>query len=146
MMSGSYHYDPVNIKPYGVDRMRFELGDTMVEGREQTCALCDEEYSAMIPEKVRSERQWKKAKLACMESIFRRFSYETDTKAGPLSLSFGDRAALWKQEYEELKRELDKTSACSGAILENAGSAGGWSQPYFYNGMMSMEESEGRDI
>lgn len=145
-MGRSYTYNPNNLKKYCMDRMRFELGDTMVEGKEQTCALCDEEYRAVIPEIVRSKRQWKKAKLSCIESIFRRFSYETDTKVGPLSLSFGDRAALWKEEYENLKKELEKTSASPGAILMNAGNAETQPPPYFYNGMMSTEESEGKDI
>ena len=51
-MPGTYQYEPGNIAEYGKDRMRFELGDVMVEGKEKTCALCDEEYNAVIPEKV----------------------------------------------------------------------------------------------
>ena len=39
----TYSYDPSNLKENGVDLMRFELGDTMVDGKEKTCALCDEE-------------------------------------------------------------------------------------------------------
>lgn len=145
-MGRVYTYDPANLSQYGVDRMRFELGDTMIEGKEQTCALCDEEYKAVIPAAVRSKRQWKRAKLSCIESIFRRFSYEPDTKVGPLSLSFGDRAALWQAEYEKLKKELEKTSASPGAILMNAGTVEIQPPPYFYNGMMSTEEGEGKDI
>lgn len=41
----TYVYDPSKIAENGKDRMRFELGDTMVEGAAETCALCDEEYS-----------------------------------------------------------------------------------------------------
>ncbi len=32
MAKGTYTYEPANILNYGKDRMRFELGDTMVEG------------------------------------------------------------------------------------------------------------------
>ena len=39
-MPGTYQYEPGNIAKYGKDRMRFELGDVMVEGKEKTCALC----------------------------------------------------------------------------------------------------------
>lgn len=144
----SYTYWPENIRTYGKDRMRFELGDTQVAEKELTCALCDEEYEAVIPEKVATNRQWKKAKLACIESIFRRFSYEPDTKEGPLSLMLGARAKLWQEEYEKLKAELKKAAASPDAIaqLHGYGSGEGCPPPYFYNGMMSTEESEGRDI
>lgn len=147
-MKKTYQYNPENIEGYGKDRMRFELGDVMVEGREQTCALCDEEYTAAIPKKVYTKRQWKKAKLACIESIFRRFSYEPDTKVGPLSLELGDRAKLWQDEYEKLKNELKKSAASPEAISLLTGSGTGRepTKPYFYNGMMSTEESEGQDI
>ncbi len=144
----TYTYDPSNAGEYGIDRMRFELGDVMVEGRELTSALCDEEYRAVIPEKVHTQRQWKKAKLACLESVFRRFSYEPDMKEGPLSLSLGGRAELWQEEYEKLKQELEKASVSADAIalLTGNGSTGDAVPPYFYNGMMSTEESEGKDI
>lgn len=144
----TYTYDPSNAGEYGIDRMRFELGDVMVEGRELTSALCDEEYRAVIPEKVHTKRQWKKAKLACLESIFRRFSYEPDTKEGPLSLSLGERAKLWQGEYEKLKTELEKSAVSADAVSLLMGSSvsGSIQPPYFYNGMMSTEESEGKDI
>ena len=39
-MPGTYQYEPGNIAEYGKDRMRFELGDVMVEGKEKDlCAL-----------------------------------------------------------------------------------------------------------
>ena len=43
-MAGTYTYEPAMITSYGKDRMRFELGDVMVDGKERTCALSDEEY------------------------------------------------------------------------------------------------------
>ena len=42
-MSATYAYDPSKLAERGKDLMRFELGDTMVEGGQDTCALCDEE-------------------------------------------------------------------------------------------------------
>ncbi len=141
----TYTYDPSKIISYGMDLMRFELGDVMVEGGSKTCALCDEEYSAVMPESIKSARQWKKAKLACLESIFRRFSYEVDTKTGPVSLSFGDRAKLWQEEYEKLKDELKAGSVSSNAVALNY-QYGTNPPPYFYNGMQSYEEAEGSDI
>ena len=144
----SYNYDPSQITAKGKDQMRFELGDTMVEGKEMTCALCDEEYAAIIPTKIHTTRQWKKAKLACIESIFRRFAYEVDTKDGNLSLSLGERADLWKKMYDELKAELDAGAASPEAILKLAQNPafGKPTKPYFWNGMMSHEEVEGKDI
>ncbi len=144
----SYNYDPSKISEKGMDQMRFELGDTMVEGKAQTCALCDEEYEAIIPQTVYTTRQWKKAKLACIESIFRRFAYEVDTRDGNLSLSLGDRAELWKKMYDELKAELGASAASPAAILKLAENPvfGEPTRPYFWNGMMSHEEVEGQDI
>lgn len=47
-MKKTYTYNPEKIGEQGVDRMRFELGDTMVEGAEETSALSNEEYTAII--------------------------------------------------------------------------------------------------
>lgn len=144
----SYTYEPSKAGEYGKDRMRFELGDVMIEGKEQTSALCDEEYMAIIPNKIHTQRQWKKAKLRCLESIMRRFAYETDTKVGPLSLSLGERAKLWKDMYDKLDAELKSGAASPASILLQANNpaTGSITSPYFYNGMMSYEEREGRDI
>ena len=46
-MAGTYTYEPAMITSYGKDRMRFELGDVMVDGKERTCALADEEYNVL---------------------------------------------------------------------------------------------------
>ena len=48
MSKGAYTYEPGNITEFGKDRMRFELGDTMVEGLADTTALTDEEIQAAI--------------------------------------------------------------------------------------------------
>lgn len=103
-MARTYTYDPVQISEMGLDRMRFELGDVMVEGREDTAALTDEEIRAALglyPD------DWKKAKLALVESLCRRFAYEVDTKTSKLTLSLSQRAKAWQELYMELKEEVE---------------------------------------
>ena len=128
-MAGNYTYAPDKIQENGKDRMRFELGDTMVEGRSDTSALTDEEIEAafkMYPD------SWKRAKLALLESICRRFAYEVDTKEGPLSFSLNQRAKLWRDDYEKLKQEVEMESAAVPA----SATSGKKKPPYFYAGMM----------
>lgn len=134
-MEKGYTYEPEKIKECGKDRMRFELGDTMVEGGAETSALADAEINAvleMFPGK------WKKAKLALLESICRRFAYEPDTKEGPISFSFGERAKLWREDYLKLKAEV-----ASGSIsIPSIESESRKKPPYFYSGMMENPEAE----
>ena len=127
MVERSYTYDPTKIKEKGKDRMRFELGDTMVEGGAETAALSDEEINAVLE---MYSNKWKKAKLALLESICRRFSYEVDTDVGPLSLGLQARAEVWREMYKELKTELGNYSVPS---VNPAAISG---DPYFYKGMM----------
>ena len=129
-MAGTYTYEPAMITSYG---------------KERTCALSDEEYIVLCDD-VQSAKDWKRAKLKCLESIFRRFSFEPDTTVGPTSFKFGDRAKLWQEEYEKLKKDLKLASVSPSAILMNAGDTSKQPVPYFYNGMMSHEESDGVDI
>lgn len=129
MANGNYTYEPEKIKENGKDRMRFELGDTMVEGRSDTSALTDEEVEAafnMYPD------SWKRAKLALLESICRRFAYEVDTKEGPLSFSLSQRAKIWRDDYEKLKQEVELESA----TVPVSATSGNKKPPYFYAGMM----------
>lgn len=138
MAKGVYTYEPASIKEPGKDRMRFELGDTMVEGGADTSALTDEEIQAAIDIYPKS---WKRAKLMLLESICRRFAYEPDTKSGPVSFSFGERAKLWREDYEKLKKEVSKGSVSVPAygLSQN----GEEKLPYFYTGMMGNREVEG---
>lgn len=126
MMAKTYTYDPAKISENGKDRMRFELGDTMVEGGADTCALTDEEYSAIMdiyPSK------WRKAKLELLRSIMHRFAYEVNTTVGPLSLQLRGRFDAWKALYDELSKEISKMAApsMSRSITDKP--------PYFYEGM-----------
>ena len=107
MSKGAYTYEPGNITEFGKDCMRFELGDTMVEGLADTTALTDEEIQAAIDA---YPNKWKRAKLMLLESLCRRFAYEVNTKTGPLSLDMNGRAKLWKEDYDKLKKEVQAES------------------------------------
>lgn len=137
MAKGGYTYDPGKMKELGKDRMRFELGDTMVEGLSDTTALTDEEIQAAIEIYPKS---WKKAKLMLLESLCRRFAYEVDTKTGPLQLYMQERAKLWRADYEKLKKEAS-IEACSGLKFGNGTNN---KQPYFYTGMQQNERVKDR--
>ena len=95
MAKGAYTYNPENVKEHGKDRMRFELGDVMVDGLSDTTALTDEEIQVAIDTYPKS---WKRAKLMLLESLCRRFAYEVDTKTGPLQLNMQERAKLWRED------------------------------------------------
>lgn len=137
MEEGSYTYDPVEIKGFGKDRMRFELGDTMVEGLSDTTALTDEEIQAAIESYPKS---WKRAKLMLLESLCRRFAYEVDTKTGPLWLYMQERAKLWREDYDKLKKEVSAESC----RIPDHGNGVHNKPPYFYAGMHRNERMRGR--
>lgn len=132
MPKGSYTYNPENLKENSKDRMRFELGDTMVEGNSDTTALTDEEIQAAIETYPSA---WKRAKLMLLESLCRRFAYEVPTRTGPLTLSFQDRAKLWRQDYAALKQEVKAETRS----VPKAGKGAGYKPPYFYTGMQRNE-------
>lgn len=125
-MAKTYTYDPAKINENGKDRMRFELGDTMVEGGAETCALTDEEYNAIIS---MYPSKWRKAKLELLRSILHRFAYEVNTTVGPLSLQLRGRFDAWKALYDDLSKEVSMMAAPSlnRSITEKP--------PYFYEGM-----------
>ena len=128
MANSAYTYEPENIKEFGKDRMRFELGDTMVEGGPDTSALTDQEIQAAIEAYPKS---WKRAKLFLLESLCRRFAYEVDTKTDSLWLYMQERAKLWRADYESLKKEVS-VGPCS---IPGTGNGAGSRPPYFYAGM-----------
>ena len=74
-----YSYNPNAITENGVDRLRFELGDTTFNPAELTAALSDEEYQAVLD----MNRHWK----------------------GPVSYDFSSRVEVWKDLYNRLKNE-----------------------------------------
>lgn len=132
----TYTYDPSKITEGGVDRMRFELGDTMVEGGAETCALTDEEYTAAL---AMYPGKWRKAKMALLSSIVHRFMYEVDTKVGPLSLSLRQRAEAWKAMLDDLKKE-DQRMAVPSAHPQAISP-----EHYFYEGMHNNRDVNGTE-
>ena len=134
MAKGTYTYEPGNIISPGKDRMRFELGDTMTEGGADTTALTDEEIQAALEVHPKS---WKRAKLMLLESLCRRFAYEVDTKTGPLWLYMQERAKLWRDDYDKLKKEVSAESS----PISGFGGGRNPKPPYFYTGMHQNERT-----
>lgn len=128
MANGAYTYEPAKIREPGKDRMRFELGDTMVEGLSDTTALTDEEIQAAIDTHPES---WDRAKLMLLESLCRRLAYEVDTKTDKLWLYMQERAKLWRADYEALKKQVSAQSC----RVPRAGRGVQGKPPYFYAGM-----------
>ena len=126
----TYSYDPTKIRERGKDQMRFELGDTVTEGGADTCALSDEEYDAILDGLKEGKKAWVRAKLAVLEAIMFRFSYQMDTKVDVLQDSFGDRAAHWKQLYDDLKKQVRASVSvpAMASAIQNT-------PPYFHTGM-----------
>lgn len=105
--------------------MRFELQDNVIEGGEVTCALCDEEYQAIIE----NEKGWKRAKLKCLKAIVTKVAYEVNTSTDGLSYSLSERYDRWKAMYDELKAEtIVAVPTCDPAALQ--GPPG--EPPYFH--------------
>ena len=127
-----YSYDPTQIKAHGKDQMRFELGDTLVDGGADTCALADEEYEAILKELKESKKAWLFAKLAILEAILFKLSYQVDTKIDVLSYALGARAEQWQKLYDKIKKDI----LASTSVPTMAPDAE-LKQPYFYLGMQS---------
>lgn len=126
----TYSYDPARIRERGKDQMRFELGDTVTEGGADTCALSDEEYNAVLEGLKDDKKAWIHAKLAVLEAIMLRFSYQVDTKVDVLQYGLGDRAAHWKQLYDDLKKQVRASVSvpAMASAIQNT-------PPYFHTGM-----------
>lgn len=136
MPRGTYNYDSTMLSENGRDRMRFELGDVMVEGGSETTALTDEEIEAAL--QIYPKR-WKRAKLFLLESLVRRFAYEVDTRTGPLSLNLMERAKLWREDYEKLKKEIGLETS----VVPDSATDGNKKPPYFYAGMQENLRAKG---
>lgn len=129
----SFTYDPTKITENGVDQMRFELGDTVVDMDGITSPLCDEEYTAIID---KYGKNWRTAKLKCLEAIVMKLSYEVNTSVGGLSYSLDNRAERWKKMLDEAKKEAKAISGlpvvgCKESLMPHDGT------PYFYNDMQA---------
>lgn len=129
----AYTYDPTKITEGGMDQMRFELGDTVVDMEGITSPLCDEEYNAILK---KYGKRWRKAKLKCLEAIVMKLSYEVNTSVGGLSYSLSERFERWKKMYEDAKKELNAMAGVPVAgdprsLMPYDGT------PYFYNDMQA---------
>lgn len=123
-MNATYSYAPSEVRDGNLNQMRFELGDTAVDGEGMSCALCDEEYLAIIE----AEDTWTKAKLECLKAIVMKLSYEVDYSADRLSFSLSQRYPRWKEMLDKMQTS-GMTPLVSG--LGRSGDGG----HYFYLGM-----------
>lgn len=127
----TYSYDPLKIKGGGKDQMRFELGDTLVEGGADTCALADEEYEGFLADIKPGKKAWIRAKLGIVETILFKLSYQPDTKIDVLEYKFSDRIKAWERLKVDLKKDL---AGMSAPLIDSEASK---KPPYFYTGMES---------
>ncbi len=130
----TYSYDPTKIKARGKDQMRFELGDTQIEGGADTCVLADEEYEAMLVDIKDGKKAWLFAKLAVLEAILFKLSYQPDTKIDVLSYDMGERADRFKKLYDDLKKQtlaMASVPTLAPSILAEP--------PYFHKNMQVNE-------
>ena len=109
----SFTYDPTNIADETRDRMRFELGDTNVEGGAQTAFMSDEEIDAMI-----AARPWKRAMLELVVGVCMRLSFEVDIRNDGTALSLSQRADRWMKLRDKLQAELTVPNAAPQSVLQ----------------------------
>lgn len=126
----TYSYDPSKIRERGKDQMRFELGDTATEGGADTCALSDEEYTAILGGMKDGKKAWMLAKLEVLEAILFKLSYQVDTKIDVLQYGFSDRAERWQKLHDDLKKEV-RASASVPVMAKPIRDT----PPYFHKGM-----------
>ena len=126
----TYSYDPSKIKARGKDQMRFELGDTLTDGGADTCVLADEEYEAMLDGLKEGKKAWMFAKLAVLEAILFKLSYQVNTKISVLQYDLGDRAANWQKLYDTLKKQI-----LAAASIPTLAPSIKDTPPYFHKGM-----------
>lgn len=129
----TFTYNPTKIADGGLDQMRFELGDTVVDMEGISSPLCDEEYLAIIG---KYGKKWRVAKLKCLEAIMMKFSYEVNTSVDGLSYSLDQRYQRWKEMYDESKRENAAMNSVPragdpGSLMPHHGT------PYFYDDMQA---------
>ena len=126
----TYSYSPTKIRARGKDQMRFELGDTAIDGGADTCALADEEYEAILDDVQPGKRAWLSAKAAILEAILFKLSYQVDTRIDTLSYSLGARAEHFRKLLDQVKAEIP-ASAGMPSIADSAAHK----PPYYYTDM-----------
>ena len=127
----TYSYNPADIAGETVSRARFELGDTKIDGGEETCFLADEEIAATIAAAPR----WKRALFQMADAIGMRLSFETDWKNDYTAINLNQRAERWMKMRDRLEKEADMeaTLPVSGAVNDSIRSSD--DGHYFRRGM-----------
>lgn len=131
----SYSYTPSGIDKDGKDRMRFELGDTQIDGGSDTCALCDEEYEALIA----NAKSWRDAKKACLKAIVARFAMMVDFHAGGMVIEFSRRYDRYKAMLDKLEKEGQYISVNPASLGDSCADGG----HYFRLGMLNNPNAGG---
>ena len=108
----TFSYDATKINDGGLNQVRFELGDVLVEEPEKSAYLSDEEILAVLE----SSKTWRRAKFRLVESLLRRFSYETDVKIQNAEWSLSDRVDEWRRLYNQLKGEVEAEELAEGGF------------------------------
>ena len=132
-MPATFTYDPTKITEQGIDQMRFELGDTVVDMNGISSPLCDEEYKAILD---KYGEKWRVAKYHCLHAIVMKLSYEVNTSVGGLSYSLSERYNRWKEMLDEEKKAMAGVYAVPragnpGSLMPHDGT------PYFFNDMQA---------
>lgn len=135
MQNFNYTYDPTKITDGGVDQMRFELGDTVVDMEGVSSPLCDEEYTAII---AKYPKNWRMARFRCIEAIVMKLSYEVNTSVGGLSYSLDERFKRWKEMLDEEKKVMAGLAGVPVAGDPGSLSPHGLTRtPYYHNDMQA---------
>lgn len=129
----TYTYDPTKCRAGGVDQMRSELGDTVTDMDGVTCALCDEEYEAIIKS---CNGNWRKAKFECLDAICKKLAFEVSTSVDGLSYSLAERYPRFKEMRDDAKKELKALNSVPRAGNPASLSPHGGT-PYYYNDMQA---------
>lgn len=98
-----FTYNPNLINDAGLNQLRFEIGDCLVEEAEKTAYLSDEEILATLA----GSKSFKHALLRCVETLLMRFAYETSVEVREAKWYLTDRAKLWQDLHKKLKDELE---------------------------------------
>ena len=120
----TFSYDAAKINDGGLNQIRFELGDVLVEEPEKSTYLSDEEILAAL-----SAGSFKRAEFRLVSSLLHRFAYEVDMEIHEAKWNLSDRFAAWQKLYNRLKSDLEAEElTCS-----NFGFTGSKSRPPAFN-------------
>jgi hypothetical protein len=132
----TFTYNPAQCQDGGMNQMRFELGDTIVDMEGISAALSDQEYTAIIG--AYGVKKWRYAKYKCLEAIMMKLSFEVDTSVGGLSYSLSQRFDRWKELFEEEKKQILAMQSVPLVGDESSLIPHGLTRtPYYHNDMLA---------